>query len=919
MDLNRQAKGNRQKAIGFSLMVFSFCLLALVIEPLVSIVRPFASTLEPSALSLQPVEKIEVSGLHSISEDELLYLLGIKKGKVIDETDIREGIKRAFLKGIFEDIILESLDDNRTKIKITVREKNIIDSIKIVGNNHFSSRFIKKQLGIEDGERFNLLNLKEAVESLKNSLKKRGFVNSKITTEIVHKKDNKIIIIVNIIEGEPEVIKKIIISEPEDIVKSYLRLSEGDILDHTEIERLTKKVKQYYKEQGYIGTSLTYSYSNGILDIRLDTGKKLIISFNGNTAMQSKILLKEMPFFEANIFSDDIVEETTARIISLYHQQGYPFAQVAPVISLSDGTISLEFFIFEGQKHIVDSIKFEGIEGKLTLPQESLKNILTLQIGGYYNPDALGSDAETLIEFYHALGYLYVEVQEPDIKIEDNKVEIKFYIKEGPQVRLSGISIKNNKSIKEEDILREVQLKVSEPYNEVDISNARRKILEIYNKQGFLDTTVTVEREISGSDANIIFTVNEGKVTFFGKAVVIGNKQTRYPVINRELMHTEGSPLNYNLVLQERHKLYRLGLFTDVETKLSDMLGDKRDVLYRLKEADAGAIEFGFGYGEYEKLRGFFDINYKNLWGMNKQASFRIEMSTLERRFMLSYYEPWFMEKKDLSFKALLVHEDRKEKGLDTKDIRYRIKRDTASAGIEKKLSETLKTEIYYDFSVVKTRDIKPDIVLSKEDTGTLVISAIRPGLIYDTRDNPFEPKKGLLAGLSFKVASGMLFSETDFTKMLLYINKYQSLSKRIVLALSIRGGIAKGFGTTRDLPIVERFFLGGRTTVRGYEQDTLGPKGADGTPIGGNAFAMGNVEFRTDVGKGFGIVAFLDGGNVWKKAEDIDVSTLKYTTGLGLRYNTPVGPFRLDYGHKLNREKGESKGEIHFSIGHAF
>lgn len=910
LNSNKQATGNRRWAIGNFLLV--------LLLPIACCLLPVVAYAKSITHNLSPITSIEITGLYSISKDELLDLLDIKKGEMLNRSKLRAGIKRAFLKGIFEDIIVESLDDSNTKIKITVKEKNIIDSIKVKGNNYLSDSFIKKQFGIKEGERLIALNLKRATESLKNGLKKKGFVNSEVILDIVYKKHNRVAIVINVSEGQPEIIKNIIISGPEDIVKSYLRLSEGNVFDRTEIERLAKKVTQYYKEQGYIGTSIVHAYNNGILNIRLETGKKLTISFDGNTAIPSKTLMKEVPFFEVNMFSDDLIEETTARIIKLYHQYGYPFAQIAPVISASDNNISLEFFIFEGQRHTVDSIAFEGISGELSIPRESLKDLLTLRPGGYYNPDALGADIETLTEFYHALGYLYVEVQEPDIRITDSKVEIKFYIKEGPQVRLSSISVKNNKHIKEEDILKEIQLKQGSSYNEVDISNARRKILEIYNKHGFLNTAVTVEREISGTSAHIIFDIMEGKVTLFGKSIIIGNEQTRYSVINREFMHKEGSPLNYNLVLQERHRLYRLGLFTDVETKLSDKIGDMMDVIYRLKEANAGAVEFGFGYAEYERFRGFFDIGYKNLWGMNRQASFRTELSTLERRFILSYYEPWFMER-DLTFKALVLHEDRKEKGIDTGDIRYRIRRDTASAGIEKKLSETVKAELYYDFSVVKTRDIKPDIVLSKEDTGTLIISGARSGLIYDTRDNPFEPKKGLLAGLSLKVASAVLFSETDFAKMSLYINKYQSLNKRIVFAASLRGGAAKGFGSTRDLPIVERFFLGGRTTVRGYEQDTLGPKGTDRTPTGGNAFVMGNLEFRTDLGRGFGVVAFLDGGNVWKKVEKADITSLKYTTGLGLRYNTPVGPFRLDYGHKLNREIGESRGEIHFSIGHAF
>lgn len=914
-DSNRQAIGNRQKAIGFSLMVFSFCLLALSLEPLVFSLEPFAATLEPSALSLQPIEKIEVSGLYSISEEELLYLLDIRKGERLDKSKIRTGLKRAFLKGIFDDIVVESPDNTYAKLKITVKEKDIVDSIKIIGNDHFSSKFIKKQFGIDEGERLSSTRIRNAVESLKGEMRKKGFSGADVAYNVSHKKGNKADIEIHLIEGKPEVIKKISIMEPEGIVKTYMRLTEGDIFDRSEIEKTAKKAKDDFKKHGYIGTALKYSYVNGILDITFDKGKKLDISFDGNTAVPSKVLMKEMPFFEVDGFNDDLLEETTARIITLYHRYGYPFAQVAPVITASGDEIKAVFFIFEGSRYSVHSIVFEDISD---MPQERLKEILTLKTGGYYNPDVLGSDVETITEFYNALGYLYVEVQEPDIRMTDNRVEIKFSIKEGPQVTLSNISIKNNVSITEDEIFKIISLQYGKPYNEVDISDARRRLLDAYNKRGFLDAAVNVEREISGTSVRIIFNIHEGDVTLFGKAVVVGNEQTKRHIITRELLHKEDQPLNYSLALQERHRLYRLGLFTDVDVKLSDKQDDKRDILYKLKEADAGAVEFGFGYGEYERFRGFFDISYKNLFGMHKQASFRTELSTLEQRYMLSYYEPWFMER-DLAFKALLLHETRKEKSIDKDETRYKLTRDTASAGIEKKLSETLKAELYYDFSVVKTTDVKPDIVLSKEDIGTLIISGLRPGLIYDTRDNPFDPRSGLLAGLSFKAASAALFSETDFTKMLLYVNKYQSLSKTIVFAVSLRGGAAKGFGGTRDLPIVERFFLGGRTTVRGYEQDTLGPKGTDGTPTGGNAFAMGNLEIRTDVGKGVGLVAFLDGGNVWKKIENADITDIKYTTGLGLRYNTPVGPFRLDYGLKLDREKGESKSEIHFSIGHAF
>jgi outer membrane protein insertion porin family len=869
---------------------------------------------QPSDSGLQPIKQIEITGLYSISEDELLYLLDISKGKMLDKSALKEGIKRAFLKGIFDDIIVESIDRENTLIKVTVKEKKVIRTIRVKGNDYFSKRFIRNQFTITKGERLNALRIKNGIKHLEDMLRKKGFAEAAVTYTLIQVKGNRVDIEIEVKEGEPQIIKKILIYESDDIVKSHLRLSEGGVFDRTEMERLIQKVMQYYKKQEYIQTAITYSYENETLSIKLEKGKKLDVSFENNFAINSDTLMKEVPFYEVNEFSYDLVEETTAKIVLLYHKYGYALAQVAPIISMSEEGISLKFFIFEGNRYKVDAIKFEGT----TIPPERLKDILTLKKDGYYNPELLEVDRDVLTEFYHALGYLYMEIKEPEVNMTGDRVAIKFILEEGIQVKISAISVKDNTRISTDEILHDIPLKKGNPYNELDISDSKRKIQELYLKRGYLDVKVAVERELSDSSANISFVVHEGDTTLFGKSIIIGNEQTKEKVIKREFLHKEDTPLDYGLLIKEKHRLYKLGLFTDVEVTPSEKADNKKDILYKVKEGDPGALEFGFGYGEYERLRGFFDISYKNLWGINDQVSFRTEMSTLERRFMVSYNEPWFMNK-EVTFKSLLLHEDRKEKSIDTKEIRYRLRRDSATAGIEKKITETLKGELNYDFSLVKTIDVKPDIILTKEDTGTLVISGIRPGLIYDTRDNPFEPRSGVIAGASFKFASAAFLSETDFAKLILYANKYQSLSKRVVLAVSLRGGVAQGLDKTRELPLVERFFLGGRTTVRGYEQDTLGPKGVNGTPTGGNAFVMGNLELRTDVGKGFGIVTFLDGGNVFKKANNLDITNLKYTAGVGLRYNTPVGPFRIDYGHKLNRERGESRGEIHFSLGHAF
>jgi outer membrane protein insertion porin family len=358
--------------------------------------------------------------------------------------------------------------------------------------------------------------------------------------------------------------------------------------------------------------------------------------------------------------------------------------------------------------------------------------------------------------------------------------------------------------------------------------------------------------------------------------------------------------------------------------------GESLDVRISVEEVDPGTVEFGFGYGEYERLRGFLDVSYRNLFGMNRKGTFRTEQSSLESRFILSYDEPWLFGR-PIASRTTLQSEEREERNIDTGETRYELRSYTAGTGVERalgkpplmrepaSLAERTTLGLYYEYSLVDTFNVQPDVVLSREDTGTLAISSLSPSIIYDSRDNPFDPQRGLLAGTTVKAALEELVSETDFVKVSAHASAYHRPLRWLVLALSLKGGLAEGFRETEELPLVERFFLGGRDTVRGYDEDELGPKGEDDNPTGGNAFFLSNVEFRLRVTPSWRTVLFLDGGNVWVDTGDFDLSDLLFTAGIGLQYNTPVGPIRLDYGHKLDRQPGESRGELHFSIGHAF
>jgi outer membrane protein insertion porin family len=864
-----------------------------------------------------PVKEAHVEGLYSIGEKELLYLLEIKEGKAITPSGIRRGIKRAFLKGIFDYISVERDDGDKSVIRVRVKERDVIEDVKIEGNRVLSKGFIRESLILKKRGFMRYDLIEEASAALSRAMNEKGFPDGRVKIATERKKEPyRVNVLVDVYEGEPLYIRDInIVGRPGDEVLGVMRLGSGDVFDQFRLKEEMERLKNHYRKSGYPNPMVgPYTYSDGTLDIGVSPGKRLKVGFTGNSVASSKELDAMMPFFEAEDIRDDLTEEAVARMVSFYHGKGYPFVQIAPIMSMEGDDIKLSFYIFEGKKVEVGKILFKGN----SIPEGNLKAIMSLKEGGVYNPDALDGNMTGIAEFYNALGYLNVSVQEPEVRMADSTAGISIEVKEGERFVISGVEVNGVDSVPMDGITKAINIRAGSPYNEVDIFDARYRALELYAEAGFAECRVDIKRQFDGSSVKVIFDISEGALSAFGKTVIIGNRNTRSKVIERELIHNEGMPFKYKLLARERQRLYELGLFTSVDVEAARKYDDEVDVSVRVNEGKSGAFEFGAGYGDYEGPRGFMDVGYRNLFGLNRQGSVRIELSSLEKRYAVNYTEPWFLDM-PMQMRALLLREERREKNIDTGETRYRLERHSASAGIEKTLSKKVKAELFYEFSFVKTFDVKPDVILSKEDTGTLAISGIRPGIVYDTRDNPFDPKKGLFAGVSAKLASLAFLSETDFIKVIVHGSAYKGLGKRFVLAASVRAGGALGFADTDELPIVERFFLGGRSTERGYEQDTLGPKGSEGTPVGGNAFLLLNMELRTSIGKGFGIVAFLDGGNVWRKIEEFDPSDLKYTTGLGIRYNTPVGPLRVDYGHKLDREAGESAGEVHFSIGHAF
>jgi len=342
-------------------------------------------------------------------------------------------------------------------------------------------------------------------------------------------------------------------------------------------------------------------------------------------------------------------------------------------------------------------------------------------------------------------------------------------------------------------------------------------------------------------------------------------------------------------------------------------------MLLTVDERPAGAVEVGGGYGDLDRLRGFVELSYRNLWGTARYTSLRFEESNILKRAIFNFQEPWLLGY-DLEGKFSLVWSDSEELNSDTREIYYKSRKTSAAFGIEKAYAN-LKPSLTYQFENVVNYDVLEAAEITPEDSGRVLVSSLSPALLLDLRDDVFNPHKGSLYGITLKEALRELGSQADFSKLTVQGGWFIPVDTSVI-ALSARAGMAWPFRSTLDVPLHERFYVGGSTTVRGFTQDAIGPSAPDLNgnliPQGGASMAVFNVELRINPGEGLGFVLFTDAGNVWPNQE-IDLKDLRASYGAGIRYGTPVGPLRIDYGQKIHRLPGESPGEIHFNIGNTF
>ena len=914
--------------------------------------------------------------------ESLLPLIEVKTGDPFSSQSVREGVRYLYLQGKFSDIRVEAFSDpSGVRLEYTLVPIIIVDRIELRGNHSLPDRVIREAARGIVGRELREDSFSDIRTEIQTAYQAEGYYNVRVNFRREPTPDpHRAVLYIYITEPPRTVIDRItfkgnkVFAEKEllDAMQSRPgRPLRTNVLLEDDLESIRKK----YAEAGYPAAtpgpvSMSFRDERAYLEIDGVEGPKVTVSFSGtrrfceqnfpdllmydpDTSRSDAVMEEQcaehfrdlLLIWSEHDLSDTVIESSMDKIRNAYREQGYADAKVAVKRTEAAGALDLAFTVKEGPQVSVAGIRTAG---NSVFSASQIKSMMASKESGWlrsrpFREDLLEKDVDIVTDQYIAAGYLAANVKSTVTRAVDGSTAvIDLMITEGRKTLMGSVSFEGNMAVTGEDLAGVLKLKTAAPFSERLLEEDRYRLLSLYSAKGYLYTRIDIERTPASSAAsagsegkngtaidtgpevvNIRYRVAEDRQVVVGKVILRGNVNTRDSVILRELEPRTGEPYSYESLLKSQQRVYRYGYFSlaKFEPVHPNEKEYVKDMLFTVEERPAGAVEFGAGYGTLDRLRGFVEISHRNLWSTARYASLRFEASDILRREAFTFQEPWFLGQRNLESKFILARSDSKRLNEQSREIYYQTRKTTASYGVEHTYGG-LRTSLTYQYENVENYNVQPAAELTPDDSGRVLISSLSPAVIYDKRDDPFNPTGGSLHGINVKEAMKALNSKAEFTKATVQSTWYFHAAEYTVLALSGRAGMGWPHNDTREVPLHERFYLGGGTTVRGYTQDSVGPYNigvsGDRVPTGGSSMVQFNAELRINASGGSGFVLFTDAGNVWVD-QAIRLDDLRAAYGAGFRYYTPVGPLRIDYGQKINRKSGESPGELHFNIGQAF
>ena len=911
-------------------------------------------------------------------------LIETAAGQPLSMRDVRGTLSHLTSLDRFEDVqVFQEEAGAGVRLRYVLFPLHPVDRIEFQGVLGFSEGDVRQAVT----ERFGVVPPASRVEAVAETIsalyRDSGYASVQVAPriEVTHDPDRATMVFV-IQTGPRVMIGRVEIEQVDGGgqlgASGNIAVRAGDPYDNNailaELERYVAglRARGFYEARA-LHTAFFESTGTATVRVTVDSGPLVSVAFAGDPLPEAD-RERLVPVRTEGSADDDLLEDATFEIEEYLRAQGYRTAAAEYARTESEGQLTITFTIARGSRYVVDAVTIGGNEA---MPTAALLEPVLIEEGGPYVDADASAGAAAIRGAYRALGFASAVVQATAVELRgddergssvDRPVNVRFIVTEGPRTLVGSVAFDGNTVFGEDELRALMITSPSRLYSEIDVAGDRDRIDLEYRNRGYDSVVVEPVVTLVENDtyADVSFTISEGAQILVDRVIVVGNQRTNVEIIERELLLRPGQPLGYSAQIETRQRLVALGLFRRVVVEELRHSGEPRsDVLVQVEEAPPTTIGFGGGLEgrqteeRFEVApRGFFEVGRRNLWGKNRAVNLfaRVGLRARDRdsgtgsdgpvaeggygfneyRLYATYREPRaFNTPADMLVTGILDRAIRSSFNFITREVR-------TETGV--RLGQRYSLAMRYSYGHTELFDFDEtdpekqrliDRVFPQVRISKFSVSAIR-----DTRNDVVDPDTGVFVIVDSEVAARAVGSEVGFTKTFLQGFGFYRVptARRTVLAFGARLGAAHGFQRlvvtegpdgepiseeVQDLPASERFFAGGDTTVRGFSLDRLGTD-ASGFPTGGNGLVVLNAELRTTVIGGIGAVGFLDAGNVFLSATEIDFGQLRVAAGFGLRYQSPVGPIRIDLGFKLGRrelapDRLERRSVLHVSLGQAF
>lgn len=617
-----------------------------------------------------------------------------------------------------------------------------------------------------------------------------------------------------------------------------------------------------------------------------------------------------------SLFHENFYSDTTRRIGEYFQKRGYYAVDVQHDGDGSRDGGRIVFLIDRGKQVGVEQVLILGAE---QLPEERVrKQIMTgapaLFSKRLLDPDVLEADLAAIRNLYYDHGHLLVEISKPAIRLtaDGGSAEIGIEIDEGPRFTVGEIDLPGGMPFESGRLLSWCGLHMGETFSPAKLLEAESGLRAGFDREGYPDARVRGRVELGEREVRVSFRIEPGMAKTVGAIEITGNQLTKSKAILRELQLEEGDLISREKILRSQHRLYKLGVFRNVRISYSPLEGDSRSQLLQVTvdESRPLGLRIGLGYDTEGGIRASFSTTHGNLGGKVRTMAIQGHFSEILQRAQIVGTEPRLFGV-DLPTIANLSWEHREEVDFTAETLSTAIR-------VEHEFGPKWKGFLRYSLQNVDLFDVEDEVALQEEKLEDLRLGDVGLTLVRDSRDDPVLTRRGTIFSISGQLFSQPLLSEASFVKAAASFTWVHTFGNGSSFATGARLGWAKPYGSSEHVPLPERFFAGGDSTLRGFPRDGVEPVG-EGDLVGGEAVLLLNQEYRFPLWRTLKGVVFYDAGNLYETSSDFDPLDLRHVLGAGLRLEMPIGPLRLEYGRKLDRENGESSGELYFAIGAAF